>query len=128
MDKTDQRLEGEGMSVMTAGYVHPSTESFGLLVFVADPGDSSNTTGHTLSIIAYHLIKHADVLRRLQAELQMEQQKSATPLKWAQLEQLPYLASLLPSGRRLSCHQTYYFSQMDIANYPKNAIVTEGLR
>lgn len=58
--------------------------------------DRSNTTEHTLTVIAYHIIKNQGIREKLQDELRDAQKGLATPLEWAQLEQLPYLVSLVP--------------------------------
>lgn len=58
--------------------------------------DRSTTTEYTLTVIAYHLIKHSEIREKLQDELRGAQKASIMPLEWAQLEQLPYLVSLFP--------------------------------
>lgn len=80
-DKSIDRLEQEGISIITAG---------------------SNTTAHTLSTITFHLCSNSAMLKRLQQELTDVSQSSDKPMTWAQLEKLPYLTAVVTEGLRYS--------------------------
>jgi len=80
-DKSIERLEQEGISVITAG---------------------SNTTAHTLSTITYHLSRNSAMLSRLQQELTNVPPSPEKSMTWAQLEKLPYLTAVISEGLRYS--------------------------
>jgi len=75
-EKTLERLSDEGNILIGAG---------------------SETTAQILAVLSYHLISSPDVLKKLQKELETVMPDPYTPVKWQQLEQLPYLVSLLTS-------------------------------
>lgn len=54
-------------------------------------GAGTETTGNTLSNITYYLLVNPDKTKRLKNEIQAAQEKSATPLRYQDLQQLPYL-------------------------------------
>lgn len=80
-DKSIDRLEQEGISVISAG---------------------SNTTAHTLSTITFHLSSNSAMLNRLQQELTNVSPSSEKSANWAQLEKLPYLTAVVTEGLRYS--------------------------
>jgi len=51
----------------------------------------TETTGHTLSVLAYHLLSDPVKSKRLQQEVQTAQSSVSTPLVYSQLVRLPYL-------------------------------------
>lgn len=77
-DKSIERLENEGISVVAAG---------------------SNTVAHTLSVIAFHVMSDQAMLGKLQAELKGVMAQNPEP-KWQQLETLPYLTAVITEGLR----------------------------
>ena len=82
---------------------------------------SSMTVAHTLSVISYNIVANPVILAKLQAELAESQSKGNSPLKWNQLEQLPYLVRISrglasPNETRLLTHCT------------QSAIIQEGFR
>ena len=44
-----------------------------------------------LSIVTFHVVNNAEMLRKLQRELESVMLGSNSPPKWSELEQLPYL-------------------------------------
>jgi cytochrome P450 len=58
-------------------------------------GAGSETTAQILAVLSYHLISNPAVLAKLQKELETVMPDPNTPVKWQQLERLPYLVSLL---------------------------------
>jgi cytochrome P450 len=58
-------------------------------------GAGSETTAQILAVLSYYLISNPDVLEKLRKELETVMPDPNTPVKWQQLEQLPYLVSLL---------------------------------
>jgi cytochrome P450 len=73
-EKTLERLSDEGNILIGAG---------------------SKTTAQILAILSYHLISNPDIMAKLRQELDTVMPDLNTPIKWQQLEQLPYLVSLL---------------------------------
>ena len=80
-DKSIDRLEQEGMSVISAG---------------------SNTTAHTLSTITYHVASNMSILSKLQQELGTASSQFEAQLTWTELEKLPYLTAVITEGLRWS--------------------------
>jgi len=80
-------------------------------------GAGTETTGNTLSNITYYLLANPAKAKRLKNEIQAAQEKSATPLRYQELQQLPFLVSL--STPLLGDIKT---------DMKQNAVVTEGLR
>jgi cytochrome P450 len=54
-------------------------------------GAGTETTGNSLSVTTFHLLANPDKARRLKEEIQLAQSKSKTPLKYQDLQKLPYL-------------------------------------
>ena len=79
------------------------------------------TVAHTLSVISYNIIANPVILAKLQAELAGSQSKSSSRLKWAQLEQLPYLV------RIPECLYSPNQSRL-LADDVQSAIIQEGFR
>ena len=77
-DKTIERLENEGVSVVAAG---------------------SNTVAHTLTCISFFVISNKTILSKLQQELRPIMAENPEP-KWNQLESLPYLTAVISEGLR----------------------------
>ena len=75
------------------------------------------TVAHTLSVISYHIIANPDILRKLQDELDATFPIPSSPMKWGQLEQLPYIVCPLIYNR---CKRVLTVHQ--------SAIIQEGLR
>jgi hypothetical protein len=46
-------------------------------------------------VLSFHLVSNPDVLAKLRKELETVMPDPNTPITWQQLEQLPYLVSLL---------------------------------
>ena len=80
-DKSIDRLQLEGISVITAG---------------------SNTTAHTLSTITFHIASNPSIHEKLQKELATVYSQPETPITWTQLEKLPYLTAIVTEGLRWS--------------------------
>ena len=77
-DKTIERLENEGVSIVAAG---------------------SNTVAHTLTCISFFVISNKSILSKLQQELRPIMAENPEP-KWNQLESLPYLTAVVSEGLR----------------------------
>ena len=60
-------------------------------------GAGTETTGNTLTVITYHLLANLEKAKRLATEVAEAQEKSSTPLRYQELQQLPYLVSPLHS-------------------------------
>jgi cytochrome P450 len=58
-------------------------------------GAGSETTAQVLAVLSYHLISNPSILAKLHKELETVMPDPNTPIRWQQLEQLPYLVSLL---------------------------------
>jgi len=58
-------------------------------------GAGSETTALILAVLSFHLVSNPDVLAKLRKELETVMPDPNTPITWQQLEQLPYLVSLL---------------------------------
>jgi len=65
-------------------------------------GAGTETTGNTLSVMAFHLLANPEKALRLKEEVQAAQKKSSTPLRYQELLQLPYLSSVIFEGLRIS--------------------------
>ncbi|KAK2809424.1 hypothetical protein FQN50_003883 [Emmonsiellopsis sp. PD_5] len=65
-------------------------------------GAGTETTSNTLSVITYHLLKNPDKLKRLLDEIQKLEPNGTAQLSLPELEQLPYLSSVILEGLRLS--------------------------
>lgn len=57
-------------------------------------GAGTETTGNTLTATTFHLLSNPDKAQRLREEIQAAQRKSKTPLRYQDLQQLPYLVRL----------------------------------
>jgi len=83
-DKSPYRLSVEGRTIVAAG---------------------TETTGHTLTSIAFHLLANPSWAEKLRVEL-LEAQKSSSdetqPLSYAQVQRLPYLSAVIQEGFRIS--------------------------
>ncbi|OTB00209.1 hypothetical protein M426DRAFT_268132 [Hypoxylon sp. CI-4A] len=77
-EKTDTRLTGEGILMMSAG---------------------TETTSWTLTVTTYYLMQQPEQLARLRKELE---DVDAGNMKWASLEKLPYLTAVINEGLRLA--------------------------
>ena len=77
-DKTLERLENEGVSLVAAG---------------------SNTVAHTITCISFFVMSNKTILDKLQEELKPVLAESSKP-KWNQLESLPYLTAVITEGLR----------------------------
>ena len=80
-EKTPKRLEGEASAILAAG---------------------AATTAWTLSVAMNHLAVQPEKLARLQAEIKLIMPDPHQPAKLQQLEQLPYLTSVIMESLRLS--------------------------
>jgi len=80
-EKTPKRLEGEASAILGAGAV---------------------TTAWTLTVAMYHLAVQPERLERLRAEIRSIMPDPHQPAKLQQLEQLPYLTSVIKESLRLS--------------------------
>lgn len=58
-------------------------------------GAGTETMGNTLSVITYHLLTNPEKAKRMVQEVNEAQKKSPTPLRYQDLQQLPYLVSSL---------------------------------
>lgn len=58
-------------------------------------GAGSETTGSTLAVISFHIINNPEVLQKLRTELHAVIPNVDSKVTWQQLEQLPYLVSML---------------------------------
>lgn len=94
-DKSVDRLESEGVSLVAAGYVYQLriTCIDVTQVHATDTGARSVTVAHTLSVITFHLIDDRRMRDRLKAELKGVMPDPDAQPKWTELEQLPYLVS-----------------------------------
>ncbi|KAL9115055.1 MAG: hypothetical protein Q9187_007356, partial [Circinaria calcarea] len=80
-EKTPKRLEGEAAAILGAGAV---------------------TTAWTLTVAMYHLTVQPQKLERLQGEIRSIMRDPHQPANLQQLEQLPYLTSVIMESLRLS--------------------------
>ena len=62
----------------------------------------TETAAHTLACITFHVLDNPPVLYRLQQEFKDFSDSSSGPARLKELEQLPYLTSVLLEGLRLS--------------------------
>ncbi|KAL6718626.1 hypothetical protein ACLMJK_002860 [Lecanora helva] len=106
-DKTVDRLEAEGLSVVAAG---------------------SMTVAHTLTVITYHVIQDKAILQKLQTELKTVMPHSDSQPKWSQLEQLPYLTAVILEGLRWGHGVTHRLQRIspDIALQYHDYIIPPG--
>ena len=66
-------------------------------------GAGSDTTGKTLSIIHFHLLKNSSLLSKVRQELQdLRQQRPVGSLSLNELESLPLLTAVIKEGIRLN--------------------------
>ncbi|KAL1956602.1 hypothetical protein VTO42DRAFT_6949 [Malbranchea cinnamomea] len=80
-DKSEDRLEQEVRSAIGAG---------------------TETTSNALTVITFHLLSDPDKLRKLKEELRQLEPNPDAELKLCDLENLPYLSSVVLEGLRLS--------------------------
>jgi cytochrome P450 len=81
-------------------------------------GAGTETTGNTLQATTFYLLSLPDKAKRLSDEIREAKNKAApTQLKAADLQQLPYLVG-----------NKYLKTMPFIANNPKSAVISEGLR
>jgi cytochrome P450 len=81
-EKTESRLQADGMTLIAAGF---------------------DTTSRTLTVIFYHLFTKAHLRARVLEELRTLMPTPDSPLPTvAQLEQLPYLTCVIHEGTRLA--------------------------
>jgi cytochrome P450 len=80
-EKTFNRLRKEGMSLLGAG---------------------TETVAWTLSVTTYHILANPEIHLKLIQELRPIFEKARGQPSWTQLEQLPYLNSVISEGLRLS--------------------------
>lgn len=73
IERSDDRLEDEGLLVLIAGM---------------------ETTARTLSIASYHLYRNRSMLEKLRNELKSVMATPTTAASWSKLEQLPYLVGM----------------------------------
>ena len=81
VEKSPKRLEGEAAAILGAGAV---------------------TTAWTLSVAMFHLTANPQKLMRLREEVRAVMPDPSRPAKLQQLEQLPYLTSVIMESLRLS--------------------------
>ncbi|MCJ1465275.1 hypothetical protein MMC07_003891 [Pseudocyphellaria aurata] len=82
-------------------YVVPSAKELvdeALVLIVA----GTDTTTYALTHATYHILRHSDVLKRLQEELQQTLNENEGRLEWATIRQLPYLTAIIQESLRLS--------------------------
>ncbi|KAL2802163.1 cytochrome P450 [Aspergillus granulosus] len=79
-EKTLARLSEEGLIILGAG---------------------SETTANTMSLTLYHLTNNPDILEELRAELKSVMPAPDTPVKWSDLEQLPFLTAVINESLRM---------------------------
>lgn len=65
-------------------------------------GAGFETTASVLRLIIFHVFSNPEIIQRLRNELAQVSSGSSEAIKLAQLEQLPYLTSVLMEGLRLS--------------------------
>jgi len=80
-EKSDQRLAGDGQTVLIAGTL---------------------TTAWALCVAVYHLLSNPETLRKLKTELKATLKGSHATITLASLEQLPYLTGCVQECLRLS--------------------------
>ncbi len=107
-DKTIERLENEGISLVAAG---------------------SNTVAHTLSCISFFVMSNKALLDKLQKELKPVFGKTQEP-KWSQLESLPYLTAVITEGLRWGYGVTERLQRIspDVALKYGDYIIPKGVR
>jgi cytochrome P450 len=54
-------------------------------------GAGTETTGNTLTVTTYHLLANPDKAKKLKEEVNEAEKKSLTPLRYHDLQRLPYL-------------------------------------
>jgi cytochrome P450 len=99
-EKTLARLSEEGLIILGAG---------------------SETTANTMSLALYHLTNNPEILEKLRAELKTVMPAPGSPVKWSDLEQLPYLVCPCCPG----CHTLLTSHLRDRI---QTAVVNESLR
>ncbi len=60
------------------------------------------TTASTLRLIFFHIFRDPNILNRLRAEIASARAQSPNEIRLKELEQLPYLTSIIMEGLRLS--------------------------
>ncbi|KAL3465634.1 cytochrome P450 [Aspergillus heterothallicus] len=80
-EKTLARLSEEGLIILGAG---------------------SETTANTMSLALYHLTTNPEILEKLRGELKTVMPAPDTPVKWSDLEQLPYLTAVVNESLRMA--------------------------
>ncbi|KAI9764141.1 MAG: hypothetical protein M1840_008701 [Geoglossum simile] len=80
-EKTIRRLAEEGQTAVGAGIL---------------------TTAHVLRTTSFHLLANAEILQKLKSELASSTPSSGGPIPLRQLEQLPYLTSVVNEGFRMA--------------------------
>ncbi|KAL4776899.1 cytochrome P450 [Aspergillus nidulans var. acristatus] len=65
-------------------------------------GAASDTTGNTLTIAAYNVVRNPDIYARLSAEIKEAFPNPKGHLEFVALEKLPYLTAVIKEGLRLS--------------------------
>ncbi|KAH8600962.1 cytochrome P450 [Bisporella sp. PMI_857] len=63
-------------------------------------GAGTETTGNTLTSIVFYLLANPEKLRRLKEEIREAQKKCNAPLRYQDLQQLPYLNAVVLEGLR----------------------------
>jgi cytochrome P450 len=89
-EKSDRRLQDEAQLIIGAGLA---------------------TTGWTLSVATFYILRNPSVLGRLRKELEeavpnTDESDPSAPLEWTELERLPYLSACIKEAIRLSYSTT----------------------
>ena len=85
----------------TKGQVMPTVDELSgdtLLLMIA----GTDTTSHTLTLATYNVLKDANILKKLQAELREAMPRKDMVLTGAELEKLPYLRGVIKESLRIS--------------------------
>jgi len=69
-------------------------------------GAGTESTGHTLSVITFYLLKNPERLRRLKDELSDAHKSKGWVLEYQDLQRLPYLSSVILESLRISTSVT----------------------
>ena len=62
----------------------------------------TDTVAHTLRVLTFHICNNPDILERIREEVRQLELEDFTSLRLRDLEQLPYLTSVIYEGLRLS--------------------------
>jgi cytochrome P450 len=97
-EKSFDRLCTEGITIVSAG---------------------AETTAATLGVITFFVLNNPEILKKLKKELEVAMPDLEKPVKWRELEQLPYLV----------CSRSLRVTwDIGLTDNDQTAVISEGLR